>query len=193
MRDMLHVHDSELEKSEIWKTITDIRPSSDQFTGYWGVLLDKWYTGIEAEVRSVIRKKKPVGGVLTLADRQENEAKASDRVIVGNYFEWQGLLWGVVSSKYRWSEDSYDSIFQLTAVLTNVQIKSHPLCSDYERTYERYLKLLHDIADTTLRKWQNAKAAYRRKRQRMMQRSTSNCVDAHADAAAFSGMMRGNK
>ena len=60
MRQMLHVHDSELEKSDIEKTITDIGPSSDQSSGYWGVLLDKGYTGIEVEVRCVIPKKKPV-------------------------------------------------------------------------------------------------------------------------------------
>ena len=97
-------------KSDIRKTITDIRPSRDQSSGYWRVILDRGYTGIEADVRCVILRKKPVGGVLTVEDRRENEAKASDRVIVENYVGRQGILCGAVSNTYRWSEDSYDNI-----------------------------------------------------------------------------------
>ena len=137
------------------------------------------------EVRCVIPKKKPVGGVLTVAGRRENEAKASDRVIAKNYFGRQGILWGVASNTYRWSEDSYDNIFQLTVALTNVYIKWHPLRREDGKTYERYLKRFHDIANTTVRNRQNAQADYSRKRQRMMQRSSGNGVDGHEEAEAF--------
>lgn len=75
------------------------------------MLLDKGYKYTETEVRRVFPKKKRVGGVLTVADLQENEVRASDRVIVENYFGRQGVLCGVVSNKYRWSEESYDNIF----------------------------------------------------------------------------------
>ena len=76
-----------------------------------------------------------------------------------------------MSNKYQWTKSSYDLILRITVVSTNLHVKWHPLRDGDGRTYERYLKRLHDIADTAVQKRRRAQATYRRKRQRMMARS----------------------
>ena len=127
MRHMMVFHDDALKKTESEKAITAIGRSSDRFPNSWAVLLDKGYTGIDTDVRAIIPKKKPRSGILSIPDRKEIEKISSDGVIVENYFGRQGELWPVVSNKFRWKEDSYDSIFRLTIALTNIHIKWHPL------------------------------------------------------------------
>lgn len=183
MRSMLHFHDDALEKTEEEKAFVDISERSAQYPNAWAVLVDKGYTGIEAEVRAVIPKKKPKGGILTLADRKENEAKSSDRVLVENYFGRQGTLWTVISSKYRWAEENYDSIFGLTVALTNVHIRWHPLRDADGKMFERYCKKLSDIAETAVKKRKRAQAAYRKKRKRSMERNVR--VEHQEGAAAM--------
>lgn len=87
MRDMIGFHGDCLEKSEEEKAIVDIGHGDDLHGDSWGVLLDKGYVGIESEVRGIIPKKKPQGGVLSVADKKENEAKSADRIIVENFLE----------------------------------------------------------------------------------------------------------
>lgn len=50
------------------------------------------------------------------------------------------------------------------------------------RTYELYLKRLHDVADTAVQKRKRAQAIYRRKLQRMMVRILRENAEAGAGA-----------
>lgn len=100
--DMISFHDDVLEKSGEQETaITDISVDSCRFPNILGALLDKEYYGIESDIRAVILKKKPAGGVLNLTKRMENEAISSDRIIVEKFFGQQGALWAVACNKYR--------------------------------------------------------------------------------------------
>lgn len=74
MRDMLHFHDDALERTAHEMEIRDIGIWSGTYPNRWGVLLDKGYVGMESEVRAIMPKKKPGGGVLTAAQNHENAA-----------------------------------------------------------------------------------------------------------------------
>ena len=176
MRDMLSFHNDALEKTKEEKAITDIGPHSGRFAGSWGVLLEKGYTGIESEVRAIVPRKIPQGGMLSHADRRENEAKA----IVENFFGRQCSLWAIVSNKYRWAKSSYDPIFRITVALTNLHAKWHPLRNEDGRAYERYLERLHEIVDTVVQKGKRGQAIYRCERQRMTARSLRETAEAGA-------------
>ena len=85
MREMLHFHDDALEKSGEELAITDIGRGSESYPNRWGVLLDKGYVGMEPEVRAIIPKKKPRGGVPSGSEKRENAALAADRIIVETF------------------------------------------------------------------------------------------------------------
>ena len=56
-----------------------------------------------------------------------------------NFFGRLTKLWGVISSKYRWSEEGYDDIFRLCVALTNYHISFHPLRDEEDATnYKQY-------------------------------------------------------
>ncbi len=77
-----------------------------------------------------------------------NETVASNCIIVENYFGCLTKLWGVISSKYRWSGENYDSIFCVCMALTNFHNSFHPLCEEENAThYHRYKNHSYMIGD----------------------------------------------
>ena len=101
MRDMIHFHDDALEKTAEESEIIDIRQRSEMYPNRWGVLLDDGYVGVESEVRAIIPKKKACGGVLMGAEKRENAALATNRIIVENDFGRHGTLWAIIANRHR--------------------------------------------------------------------------------------------
>ena len=102
--------------------------------------MDKGYQGTQQYVRAIIPKKKHHGKLLPVDDEIWNATISSNRIIVENYFGQLTKLWGVISSKYRWSEEGYDDIFSLFVVLTNFHISFHPLCDEDNATHYNLYK-----------------------------------------------------
>lgn len=124
MRDMIHFHDDALEKTAEESEIIDIRQRSEMYPNRWGVLLDDGYVGVESEVRAIIPKKKACGGVLMGAEKRENAALATNRIIVENDFGRHGTLWAIIANRHRWAESGYHRIFRMTVALTNIHISN---------------------------------------------------------------------
>ena len=124
---------------------------------------------MESEVCAIIPKKK-LRGVLSGSEKRENAALAADRIIYENVFGRQGTLWAVVANKYRLAEEEYDRIFRMNVALGSIHVKWHPLRDADGKAYERYLKHLHEIADTYISKRKRAQAAYRKRKKRAVER-----------------------
>ena len=95
----------------------------------------------------------------------------ADRIITEKLFGRQDTLRAVVANNYRWAEGQYDRIFRMNVALTNSHFKWHPARDADGKTYERYLKRLHDIASTYISKRKRAQAAYRKRQKRAVERN----------------------
>ena len=138
-RENLEYHRAMLAKHPDEGEIQDHGVLSTKYPANWGVLMDKGYQGASEYVRAIIPKKKPHGKLLPVDDENWNATVSSDRIIVENFFGRLTKLWGVISSKYRWSEEGYDDIFRLCVALTNYHISFHPLRDEEDATnYKQY-------------------------------------------------------
>ena len=159
MRDMSHFHDDTLEETAKESAITDIGRGSEMYPNRWRVLLDKLYVGIEFGSTGNHSEEEAPPWCSDGSRRAGNAAPATDRIIVENVFGRQGTLWAIVANNYRWAEGGYDRIFRMTLALSNIHIKWHPLRNADGKTCERYLKRLHEVADTYVTKRKRAQAA----------------------------------
>ncbi len=76
---------------------------------------------------------------LLLMTKQFNATVSSDRIIVENFFCHLTKLWGVISTKYRLTEEGYDDIFFLRVGLTNFHVSYHPLRDESDANhYNQY-------------------------------------------------------
>ena len=92
-----------LEKSSDEKAIVDIGNGADEHEDSWAVLLDKGYTGVDGEIRAILPKKKPRGGILSASDKRQNENQASDRIVV-DFLGGRalfGVLWQISTGGLR--------------------------------------------------------------------------------------------
>lgn len=92
--------------------------------------------------RSVIPKKKPRGGHLSIPDRDRNNRISSDRVIVEIFFGQLQQLFGVMHRKYGWCREKLDAIIDICMSLTNYHIRLHPLREEDRQFHLRVLSAL---------------------------------------------------
>ena len=120
-------HENASEKKPGDMVVSDHGPLQTQFPMKWAILTDKGYQGANDTLRVLFPKKKRPHRALNFDELHENAELSSDWVIVENYFGRCTLLWEVTSLKYMWSEDMYDSVFQMCMGLANIHICMHPL------------------------------------------------------------------
>ncbi len=75
----------------------------------------------------LFRRKKTIRGFSSREDEIFNRKLSSDRIIVENYFDRLGKLWGILGTKFRWSESLFDTIFAIGIALTNYHVTMHKL------------------------------------------------------------------
>ena len=80
-------------------------------------------------------KKKPRGGHLTLPDCDRNLCVSIDKVIVKNLFCCSSSKFGILSGKYRWNRERFDTIMDLCFNLTNYHIHLNPLREEDKACY----------------------------------------------------------
>lgn len=168
LRRNISFHKSATKKKDTESEIDDFGELSSEYPSAWAILVDKGYQGIHEILRGVHPVKKPFNGQLTLSQTQFNRKVSSDRVIVENYFGRLGLLWNLMSSKWRWAEENYDDIVRLCISLTNFHITNHPLRESDEQFFQRFKNRIYQIGVTMAEKRQLAQRKYREKRRRQM-------------------------
>lgn len=117
-------------------------------------------------MRSIMPKKKPVGGTLTFGEEDFNRRVSSDRIIVENFFGWCCTLWATVSTKCRWGEALYDPLFRICVGLTNLHIINHPLRSQDQGAFNWYKNRLYNICVSAHDKRRAIQKRYRLRRAR---------------------------
>ena len=152
---------------------------STKYPANWGVLMDKGYQGASEYVRAIIPKKKPHGKLLPIDNESWNATVLSNCIIVENIFGRLRKLWGVISSKYRWSEDGYDDIFCLCVVLTNFHISFDLLCDEEDAThYKQYKNRNYVIGENIAKKRKLAQKKYRDRRSRRIRQEIGCSSDS---------------
>lgn len=115
-------------------------------------------------MRAIDPKKKLSLALLDAENVRYNRKISSDREIIENYFGRVCGLWDVRSSKYRWAETSYDTIFKLCVALTNLHVCCNLLRqADVER-HPRIRNRQLPIGNTQIVKRRRAQERHRRKR-----------------------------
>ncbi|RQM29211.1 hypothetical protein B5M09_011706 [Aphanomyces astaci] len=153
----------------------------------WAVLADKGYQGIQHEVRAVLPSKKPKGGILTFEEQRRNDAIASDRVVVENFFGRMKTLWAVCTDKYRWSRQNYDVIFQTGVALTNVHIRFHPLKDEDGDVNTQYINRLNAIGTKLIKDKRKASQKHKKKRKARLSMCLAGGISLAADHAGSDG------
>lgn len=92
--------------------------------------MDKGYQGAQRKVRAVIPTKKPIGGLLIRAQKDKNFRIGKERVIVEMFFGRLTSLWSFFSTRFRWSEEIFDTVTRLCVALTNHNV----LCNHLRET-----------------------------------------------------------
>ena len=92
----------------------------------------------------LFRRKKTIRGFSSREDEIFNRKLSSDRIIVENYFDRLGKLWGILGTKFRWSENLFDTIFAIGIALTNYHVTMHKLRDLNGSWYNQYRnRLVH--------------------------------------------------
>lgn len=153
-----------LTKSNDGETFTDNFILSEKYPESWAAIADKGYQGAAEFLRVVTPKKKPPGRNLSEEDLIFNQKLASSRIIVENFFGRMTKLWSIVSRKYVWGEELYDTIFRLCVALTNVNIKIQPLRIIDGQWYNGYKNRMQEIGRARKRKRSESQSRYRANR-----------------------------
>ena len=108
-----------------------------------------------------------------------NATVSSDRIIEENFFGRLTKLWGVILSKYRWSEEGYDDIFRLCVALTNFHISFHPLRDEEDATnYKQYKNRNYLIGENIAKNRKLAQKKYRDRRSRRIRQEIGCSSDS---------------
>lgn len=168
MSQRIEEHKFRTEKVSEDKELTDDEDedSADEGTTqtHWAILADKGYQGAHEMMRCITPYKKPRQGDLTVHQERYNKKLSSDRIIVENFFGRMQSLWGIMGTKYRWSESLYDTIAAMCVALTNVHVDKLPLRSLDGDWLNRYLNNLSFIGNEKKRKRAEDQAMYRERR-----------------------------
>lgn len=182
-RDNIDFHKEVLKKVGPDTEIVDDVETSTKFPDSWAILMDKGYQGANQYVRAIIPKKKPHGKMLSIDDASWNATVASDRIIVENFFGRLTKLWGIISSKFRWGEESYDAIFRLCVAFTNYHISQHPLRDDEDAAhYNRYKNRNYEIGARMAAKRKSTQKKYRDKRRKRIEMDMGISDDSSIDS-----------
>lgn len=117
-------------------------------------------------MRVIVPKKNPKNGCLRRDDEIENHKVPLDPMIVEIFFGHVCETWAFLSSKWRWNEDFYDTLFRLCKALTNVHILHHPFRAEDRNQYVRFNNRLCSVGDETRKRRQRVQLLYRQKRGR---------------------------
>lgn len=148
------------------QSLEDDGEGCEDFENLWAIIVDKGYQGIKEFLRGIHPIKKPIGRCLTASENRYNRDISSDRIIVENFFGRLMSLWGVLSHKWRWSEEHYDMVLYSCVALTNLHIRYNPLRARDGEFYQKYKNRLLDIGTNTVQKRRMIQKAYRAKRKR---------------------------
>ena len=165
--DNLEFHELALQKNES-SEVEDDGYLVAKYPDQWGILADKGYQGAAHHIRLIHPMRKPTSRDLFLSEIQMNNEISSDRIIVENFFGRLSSLWGVMTNKYRWKEDSYDMIFEMCLALTNLHIKFNPLRAEDLSFYDALQNFLYDIGSQRVQKRRNSQRSYRRRTMRRL-------------------------
>lgn len=153
----------------------------------WAVLMDKEYQGAQRSVRAVIPVKKPIGGHLTRMQRDNNFRIGKDRVIVENYFGRLTSLWSIFSTRFKLSEDIFDTVTRICVALTNHHVISNPLGDNDVQVYQQHRKNVYTDGTLALLKRKRQQQKYRKRsshRTLMNNCPRVNSDDSDSDASA---------
>ncbi len=169
-RNNLNFHNQALKKFGDDTKIADDIEMSSKFPDSWAILMDKGYQGAHQYVRAIIPKKKPHGKMISIEDASWNATVSSDRIIVENFFGRLTKLWGIIASKFKWGEESYDALFRLCVALTNYHISLHPLRDEEDAAhYTRYNNRNFVIGEKLATKRKMTQKKYREKRRKRIE------------------------
>lgn len=161
----IEFHKERLKKISDEEGLQDNGMLSNTYQDSWAIIMDKGYQGAQVHLRAIIPKKEPNRKLLSIEDENWNKMVASDRIIVENFFGRLTKLWYVIASKYRWSEESYDTIFCICVALTNFHIQLHPLRDDVNAAHYRiYKNRNYRIGESIVKKRKLAQKRYRERR-----------------------------
>lgn len=161
-------HKKRCEKTEEDEDMADNYEGSEEWPKHWAILADKGYQGGDQIMRVISPYKKPIRGVLTAEKERYNKKLSSDRILVENYFGRMLSYWNIMSRKYTWSENSYDTIASCCVSLTNCLLDLSPLRREDGDWYVRYRNRLMEIGSTRQRKRKQTQANYRSNRRRRL-------------------------
>lgn len=113
-------------------------------------------------------RKRPALGILSMEDERCNKKVSSDRILVENVFGKLSSLWSVLSYKYRWKEDTYDTILRFCLGMTNFHIRAHSLREGEREIYNRVKNRQYTIGNNTAEKRRRSQETYRQKRRERM-------------------------
>lgn len=132
----------------------------------WAILADKAYIRGSDELRLIVPKRDPQRGISDLRSKESNIAISHDRIIVENYFGRMKSLWGLLSTKYRRDEDTYDTWMTLGVAMTNYSIHIRPLRAEDRGTYVRFENSMRTIGADDERRKRSRQEYYRRNKKR---------------------------
>ena len=87
----------------------------------------------------MILPKKPRGGYLNISERERNVRVSSDRIFVENVFGRASSLFGMMTKKFVWNRDRFDSVIDVCFSLTNCHLRLHPMREDDVMYYQKAL------------------------------------------------------
>lgn len=136
----------------------------EKYPEHWAAIADKGYQGAAEFLRIITPIKKPPRSQLSDSQLGYNKKLASSRIIVENFFGHMGQLWSIVSRKFVWGEELYDTIFYLCVALTNLNVKLQPLRALDGKWYNGYKNRMKEIGHTRKRNRSESQSRYRTKR-----------------------------
>ncbi len=74
-----------------------------------------------------------------------------------------GLLWSILSTKYVWAENMYDTFFAIRVALTNFHVSMHKLCDDDTEWFNRHRNNMNSLGLEKKRKRSEQQSKYRMK------------------------------
>jgi len=137
----LEKHKKRLKKTEDDEDYTDNCDGSEEWPNHWAILADKGYQGGADIMRMITPYKKPIRGV---------------------------SYWNIMSRKYTWSENQYDTYASCCVSLTNCLLDFNPLRREDGDWYVRYRNRLMNIGSTRQLKRKQTQANYRENRRRRL-------------------------
>lgn len=167
-QERLQTHMERLKKSEEDEEYEDNFEGAEDWPKHWAILADKGYQGGAEISRMITPYKKPIRGELSAAQERFNKKLSSDRILVENYFGRMVSYWNIMSRKYTWSEDLYDTFASLCVSLTNCLVDLNPLRQGDGDWYVRYRNRLMNIGTTKQNKRKQTQANYRANRRRRL-------------------------